>query len=122
MGLIGYDPMVLNVDLLLFNINVDWEVFYGNIEEELPQKIPESLGMDVSIYLFVGANLSGNIVKRLSLTGIITFIQNAPIIWFSKKHNTSKAATFVIELVALMICKYLIIELRYKLRMFGIRL
>ena len=55
-------------------------------------------------------------------TGIITFIQNAPIIWFSKKYNTVKVNKFGSELVALSICKDLTFVLRYKLWMFGVRL
>ena len=48
------------------------------------------------------------------------FVQNAPIIWFSKRQNTVEAATFGSEFVALRICKELIVALRYKLRMFGV--
>jgi len=47
-------------------------------------------------------------------------VQNAPIIWFSKRQNTVECATFGSELVAQRICKDLIVALRYKLRMFGI--
>ena len=49
-------------------------------------------------------------------------MQNAPIIWFSKRHNTVEAATFGSEFVALRICKELIVALHYKLRMFGVLL
>ena len=48
------------------------------------------------------------------------FIQNAPIIWFSKKQNTVQGDTFRSELVALRICKDFIVVLRYKLRVFGV--
>ena len=37
-----------------------------------------------------------------------------------KKLNTVKAATFGSELVTLRICKYFIVVLRYKLRVFGV--
>jgi hypothetical protein len=53
-------------------------------------------------------------------TGIIIFVQNAPIIWYSKRQNTVEAATFGSEIVALQICKEFIVAMRYKLRMFGI--
>jgi hypothetical protein len=48
------------------------------------------------------------------------FVQNAPIIWFSKRQNTVEGATFGSEFVALQICKELIVALSYKLRMFGV--
>ena len=59
---------------------------------------------------------------RRSYTDIIVFIQKTPIICFSKKHNTVDADTFGSKLVVLMICKYLIVALRYKLWVFGVRL
>ena len=79
-------------------------------------------GRAVNIYLFVDANYTGNFVARRSYTGIIMFIQNSPIICFSKKQNTVETATFGNELVALRIRKNLIVTLRYTLRMFSVRL
>ena len=55
-------------------------------------------------------------------TVIIVFIQNALIIWFSKKQNTIYEAMFGSEFVALRICKYFIYVLGYKLQMFVFRL
>ena len=49
-------------------------------------------------------------------------MQNAPIIWFSKRQNTVEAATFESEFFALRICEEFIVALRYKLRMFGVPL
>ena len=59
-------------------------------------------------------------MTRCSHTGIIMFIQNEPIVWFSKRKNTFKADTIGSELFALRICKYLIVVLKYKLRGFGV--
>ena len=42
------------------------------------------------------------------------------MIWYSKRQNTVEAATFRSEFMALCICKELIVELQYELRMFGI--
>jgi hypothetical protein len=82
--------------------------------------MPEPRGRSVTISSFVDANHAGNVITRRSHTGIFLFVQNAPIIWFSKRQNTVEAATFGSEFVALRICKELIVALRYKLRMFGI--
>ena len=82
--------------------------------------MPERRGRSVTISSFVDANHAGNVITRRSHTGIFLFVQNAPIIWFSKRQNTVEAATFGSEFVALRICKELIVALRYKLRMFGI--
>jgi hypothetical protein len=82
--------------------------------------MPEPRGHSVTISAFVDANHAGNVVTRRSHTGIFIFVQNAPIIWFSKRQNTVEVATFGSEFVALRICKEMIVALRYKLRMFGI--
>ena len=65
------------------------------------------------------ANHAGNVVTHQSHSGIIIFVQNAPIIWFSERQNTVEAATFGSEFVALRVGEELIVALRYKLRMFG---
>ena len=46
----GYDTMGRNVDFSVFNINVYWTEFYGNVEEELPPKILNPRDRDVGIY------------------------------------------------------------------------
>ena len=84
--------------------------------------MPDPRGNVVRISAFVDDNHAGNVVTRQSHSGIIIFVQNAPIIWFSKRQNTVEAATFGSEFVALRICKELIVALRYKLRMFGVPL
>jgi hypothetical protein len=55
-----------------------------------------------------------------SHTRILIFVQNAPIIWFSKKQNTVESASFGSDFVALRAARDMIVALRYKLRMFGI--
>jgi hypothetical protein len=82
--------------------------------------MPEPRGHSVIISAFVDANHAGNVVTRRSHSGIFIFVQNALIIWFSKRQNTVESATFGSEFVALRICKDLIVALRYKLRMFGV--
>ena len=121
-GRLAFDPAEPDLDMRVFNTDADWRDFYGDVVEELPPKMPKPLGKPVNIYAFVDANHAGNDVTRRSHTGIIIYVQNAPIIWFSKRQNTVEAATFGSEFVALRICKELIVALRYKLRMFGVPL
>jgi hypothetical protein len=82
--------------------------------------MPEPRGHPVTISAFIDANHAGNVITRRSHSSIFLFVQNAPIIWFSKRQNTVEAATFGSEVVAQWICKELIVALRYKLRMFRI--
>ena len=122
MGKLAYYLMTLEVNESVFNNNADWKDFYYDVEEELPPKMPEPRGNVVKISAFVYANHAGNVVTRCSHSGIIIFVQNASIIWFSKRQNTVEAATFGSEFVALRICKELVGVLCYKLRMFGVPL
>ena len=54
----------------------------------------------LSISFFVDANHAGTVVTTFSNNVIITFIQNTPLIWFSKRHNTVVSDKFGSNLVA----------------------
>jgi hypothetical protein len=120
MGRIAYDSLTPMVNDLTFQCNADWTDFYGDVQEELPPKMLKLRGNPVTKSEFVDANHAGNMVTRQSHTGIIIFVQNAPIIWYSKRQNMVEAATFGSEMVALRICKEFIVAMHYKLRMFGV--
>ena len=47
-------------------------------------------------------------------------MNEAPIIWFSKKQNTVESSTFSSEFIAIKTCVEHIAALRFKLRMFSI--
>jgi hypothetical protein len=59
-------------------------------------------------------------ITRRSTTGIILFMNGAPIIWYSKRQNTIESSSFGCEFVALKIAVELNEALRYKIRMIGI--
>ena len=115
-----FNPYDVEIDETAFPKDVDWGDIYGDVEEEEPLDKPEALGAGVTIHCFVDAAHAGNMITRRSHTGIIIFINGAPIIWYSKRQATVEASTFGSELVALRIAKDLIVGLRYKLRMFGV--
>jgi hypothetical protein len=116
---IVFDPADPIIDDQQFP-DVDWTEFYGDMEEELPPRMPEPLGNPVNISVFVDANHAGNAVTRRSHSGILIYLQNAPIIWQSRRQNTVETSTFGSEFVALRTARDLTVALRYKLRMFGI--
>lgn len=119
---IVFDPKDASLDEKTFAaVGVDeWKEFYGDVAEELPPRMPEPRGNAVDITCFVDANHAGNVITRRSHTGILIFVQNAPILWFSKKQNTVESSSFGSEFVALRIAKEMLVALRYKLRMFGV--
>ena len=71
---------------------------------------------------FCDANHAGNLVTRRSHTGILIYLNQAPITWYFKAQKTVETSTFGSEFVALRIAVELIEALRYKLRMMGVPL
>ena len=117
---IVFDPKAPVIDERAFRSDVDWSDFYGDVCEEMPPNMPGPKGKSVSISCFVDANHAGNMITRRSHTGIIIYVQNAPILWFSKRQNTVESSSFGSEFVALRTAKDMIVALRYKLRLFGV--
>jgi hypothetical protein len=114
-----FDDTLPNIDLSSFPI-ADWTEFYRDVKEEIPANAPEPLGKEVHMYCFCDADHAGDRLTRRSQTGIIIFLNRAPILWYSKKQNTVESSTFGSEFVALRTAVEQIISLRYKLRMMGI--
>jgi hypothetical protein len=99
---------------------VNWNEQYPGAMEEIPQDIPKPLGKPVTITVYVDADHASERSTRRSVTGIILFVNNTPIKWYSKRQNTVETSTYGAELVALRIAVEMSIEYRYKLRMMGI--
>ena len=95
---------------------------YRDAKEEIPPNAPPPRGKAVQLNVYVDADHAGNKVTRRSQTGILIFLNMAPISWYSKKQNTVESSTFGSEMIALKIATEKIIGLRYKLRMMGVPL
>jgi hypothetical protein len=100
----------------------DWTDFYGNVQEEIPKNAPQPRGKPVQLNVFVDANHARNKLTRRSQTGILLYLNKAPIMWYSKSQKTVEISTFGSESVALRVATEMIKGLRYKLRMMGIPL
>jgi hypothetical protein len=97
---IAFDPNYPEINESRFKV-YDWNDVYRDAEEAIPPNAPDPLGKPVSIHCFVDANLAGNVVTRRSQTGILIFINRAPVVGYSKKQNTVESSTFGSEIVAL---------------------
>jgi hypothetical protein len=98
----------------------DWTEFYPEAEEAIPLNVPETRGNGVVTSAFVDADHAGCKVTRRSHTGVICYVNKAPILWYSKRQNTVETSTFGSEYCALKTAIDMIEGLRYKLRMMGI--
>ena len=114
-----FDEMEPEIDERRFK-DVNWKDFYPDVREAIPPNMPEPRGNSVKISMFVDADHAGNLATRRSHTGILIFLNKAPIMWYSKRQNTVETSTFGSEFVAMRIAVEMVEGVRYKLRMFGI--
>ena len=98
----------------------DWSEYYPNAAEAIPKDMPKPCGRAVMCSCFVDADHAGCQVTRKSHTGVIIFVNRAPILWYSKRQNTVESSTFGSEFFAMRIAIEMIEGLRYKLRMMGV--
>ena len=118
-SLMVFDPAYPEIDLSNFPKR-DWNNFYGEVKEQLPPAMPEPLGNPVIVRLFVDADYAGDGANRRSRTGFFIFINNAPIVWFSKRQTRIENSVFGSEFIAMRTGLETVQGLRYKLRMMGI--
>jgi hypothetical protein len=83
-GTIGPDNVVME----------HWKEFYPEASDRLPPNMPEPLGNPVVIAAYVDANHAGNLANRRSHTGILVYVNNALILWYSKRQNTVESSIF----------------------------
>ena len=114
-----FDPNEINWDEEQFR-KYDWKEFYHEAVEAVPPNAPAPRGISVQMNVFCDSDHAGNKVTRRSHTGILIYLNSAPIQWYSKAQNTVESSTFGSEFIAMRICVDMIKALRYKLRMFGI--
>ncbi|KAI2493075.1 Reverse transcriptase (RNA-dependent DNA polymerase) [Fragilaria crotonensis] len=74
-------------------VKCDWTEFYPEASEAIPTNMPEPRGKEVMMLCFVDADHAGCRETRRSHSGIIIFVNRAPILWFSKRQNTVEAST-----------------------------
>ena len=98
-----FDPAYSVIDYNNFPLN-DQSNFYGKTKEILPNNAPDPRGKGPDVIVYVEADLAGNRVTRLSRTGFVIYLIQAPEYWFLKQQNGVKAGTFGSEFVAIKQC------------------
>ena len=98
------------------------ESVYGTPVEEIDPNAPPPKGKAVRTSTFVDANLMHDVVTGRSCTGILDFLNQTPIDWFSKRQNQVETATYGSEFMAARQATERIVDLRYTLRSFGVPL
>ena len=120
--MIVFDYKIPDIDEQLFHPSNKsiWEEFYPDAEETIPGNSPPPMGKPVYVGCYVDTAHAGNMLTMRSHTGIIIFVNNFPIIWYSERQNTVDSSRFGSEFIALWISTEMKEGLRYNLRMFGV--
>jgi len=115
-GRIVFNGKSMIIDNAIFNDfdRQEWKDFYHDAREEGPIKMPEPLDNPVQTLAYVDANHAGNMKTRRSHSSILICMNQAPIIWYSKRQNTVEVSSFGSDYIALRICTKIVEALRYK--------
>ena len=98
----------------------DWTYsVYGNVQEILPDDMPDPLGEAVITTTTMDANLNHCLATGKSLTGCLHFVNKTPVDWYSKKQATVETATYGSECVAAKTATEQIMDIRQTLRYLG---
>ena len=116
-----FDPVSLSISKYWFQ-NFEWEDFYRDAKEAIPDDMPQSRGKLMSMHCFEYVDHASEKVTSRSLRDILIFCKRVPIMWLSKKHNSVETSTFGSKFTALKLTVELVIALRYKLRVFDVPL
>jgi hypothetical protein len=107
---------------IVYTTGQQWTEFYPDASEDIPEDMLVPEGMEAKLTVYVDADHARNKVTRRSVTGIIMLLNNTPLVWISKRQKTVETSTYGAELVAARLAIDLIIEMRYKLRLLGVKL
>ena len=103
-------------------LTADWAGFYPDAKEDIPADAPEPLGNPVQMTVFVDSDHAGDLITRRSRTGVLIYLNRAPVTWYSKKQTSVETSTFGSEFMALKVGIEMVKGLRCKLRMMGVPL
>ena len=118
-GKLFFDPQHPELDERSFT-TYDWYDFYRDAKEPGLGDMPAPRGQTASTHCFVDSDHAVNTVTRCSQTGLLLFVNRAPVTWFSKRQNTVETSTFRSEFIAMKTAVEHIEALGYNLWMFGI--
>ena len=101
----------------------DWmHSVYGRPKEQIPDGLPTPKGRMVRTTTCMDANLLHDLTTGRSTTGVLHFVNQTPIDWFSKRQGQVETATYGSEFVAARTAVEQIMDLRYTLRSLGVPL
>jgi hypothetical protein len=106
-------------DLPSFEYN--WEkLVCGDVKEDIPTDAPKLLGKYVLLTHYLDANLYHDMLTGRSVLGVLHFLNQTPLDWFSKKQGSVETATYGSKFMASRICVKQVIDLQLTLWYLGV--
>ena len=101
----------------------DWaRSVYGNARQRMAADAPVPKGKPVQTTTFKDANLYHDLATGRAVTGVLHFLNQTPVDWFSKKQETVETATYGSEFAAARTAIQQIAALRQALQYLGVPL
>ena len=97
---IFFDPQHLTTNERLFSA-YNWYDFYRDSKEAIPADAPTPMVNVVSTHCFVDADHARNRDTRISQTGVLIFVNKAPILYYIKRQNTVDNRMFLSKSIAI---------------------
>ena len=99
----------------------DWSrSVYGDVKERRAPDAPEPKGKYVTTTTYKDANLYHDLSTGRAVTGVLHFLNQTPINWFTKKQETVETATYGSEFAAARTAIQQIAALRQALQYLGV--
>ena len=121
-GRISFNPSCVTTDDQVFEGRTreleDWNEFCPDAVEAHSRKDLEPFEEPVIVRFYVYANHLGNLAKRRSQYGILIYVNNALITFYSKRQNTVEASSFGSDSAVLRTATETVEVLMYKLSTF----
>jgi len=90
----------------------DWtKMVYGDVTGIIPKDAPKPCGKYITLSHYVNANLYHDMLTGQSVTGILHFLNQTPVDWYSKKQATVETATYSSKLVSARLAVDQIVDL-----------
>ena len=116
-----YDPRPLNLESIKFEQH-DWTDLCPFAEEHIPDKALKTHNEEaLTLTILVDASFASCQMTKRSCTSVIAILGSTVIKTYCKRQHTVETSTHGAEIVGMRIGVEMALEIRYKLRMLGIK-
>ena len=98
---------------------VDWNEYYKNTSRNIPLNVLDNRCTSVVVSYFIDTDHAGCKFIRPLFISIFTFMNRAPILWFSKRWDIVKLFTFGLDYINMHQSIDGIVTLVYKTKIMG---